>query len=51
MYSFGSAHSVEGCKNDKIIHKINEVQPVTLGSTHNDDKKYKYSFSGSATFT
>jgi hypothetical protein len=24
---------------------------VTLESTHDDDKKYKYSFSGSATFT
>jgi hypothetical protein len=29
---------------------INEVRPVTLGSTHGDCEKYKYSFFGSTIF-
>jgi hypothetical protein len=40
--SASAKSSRKGCKNDKIIHKINEVWPVALGSTHDDDKKYKY---------
>jgi hypothetical protein len=32
----------------KNIQKINEVQQLILGSTHDDDKKYKYSVFRSA---
>jgi hypothetical protein len=45
MFKFGKCRvPAKGWKNDKIIRKIIEVRPVTLGSTHDDDKKYKYSF-------
>jgi hypothetical protein len=32
----------------KNIHKINEVQQLIQGSTHDDDEKYKYSVLRSA---
>jgi hypothetical protein len=50
--NLGSAKSPRRvAKNDRIICQIYEVRLVTLGSTHGDCKKYKYSFFGSATFT
>jgi hypothetical protein len=52
MFNFGKCRVLgEGLKNDKTIRQINEVRPVTLGSTHGLDEKYKYSVYGNATFT
>jgi hypothetical protein len=50
--SLGSAESPRRiAKMMKSYAKIDEVRLVTLGSIHGDNEKYKYSFSGNATFT
>jgi hypothetical protein len=47
--TLGSAKSQRRiAKMLKIIHKINEVQQLILGSTHDDDEKYKHSVFRSA---
>jgi hypothetical protein len=57
MMIMGSTHTIDGkyckvpakdCKNVKKNHKNNEVQQLILGSTHDDDEKYKYSVFRSA---
>jgi hypothetical protein len=51
-FNFGNCEvSAKGCKNNKILHKIEEVWIMTLGSTHGDEEKYTYSVFGSAAFT
>jgi hypothetical protein len=47
--TLGSAKSQRRiAKMFKKIQKINEVQQLILGSTHDDDEKYKYSVFRSA---
>jgi hypothetical protein len=50
-WTLGSAKSWRRVsKNNKIILKIEEVGTTTLGSTQDDDEKYKCSVFGSVAF-